>query len=91
VTIESQSSRVYRSFGKLGFGSRGDDFLDIAIIKIVIREIPERKEERSSLTIFGLRGFKRPTLGLRTRESAKSDLRSAKRGSHEDLLWVQIF
>jgi hypothetical protein len=82
---------VYQSFRKSGFGSRGDEFLDIAIDKIVIRKILKRKKERSALTVFGFRGFKRPTLDLRTRESAKSDLLSAKRGSHEDLLWVQIF
>jgi hypothetical protein len=82
---------VYRSSIKLGYGSRGDEFLDIAIAEIAIRKIPKRKEERSTLTVFEFQGFKRPTLDLRTHESAKSDLLSAKRGSHEDLLWVQIF
>jgi hypothetical protein len=82
---------VYRSFGKSGFRSRGDEFLDIVIAEIAIRKILKKKKERSALTIFGFRGFKRPTLDLRTRESVKSDLLSAKRGSHEDLLWVQIF
>jgi hypothetical protein len=61
------------------------------IVEIAIRKIPKRKEERSALTVFGIRRFKRPTLSLRTRESTKSDLLSAKRGSHEDLLWVHIF
>ena len=64
---------------------------DITTTEIVIRKIPKRKKERSALTVFGFQGFKRPTLDLRTRESAKSNLLSAKRGSHEDLLWVQIF
>jgi hypothetical protein len=82
---------VYRSFKKSGFGSQGDEFLDIAITEIVIRKIPKRKEERSALTVFGFRGFKRPTLDLWTCESVKSDLLSAKRRSHKDLLWVQIF
>jgi hypothetical protein len=91
VVLKSQSSRVNRSFGKLRFRSRGDEFLDIAIVEIAIRKIPKRKEERSVLTVFEFRGFERPTLDLRTHESEKSDLLSAKRGSHEDLLWVQIF
>jgi len=66
-------------------------FLDVAITEIAIKKIPKRKEERSTTTVFGFRGFKRPTLNLQTRESTKSDLISAKRGSHEDLLWVQNF
>jgi ribonuclease HI len=72
-------------------GGQGDEFLDIVIVEIVIRKIPKREEERSALTVFGFRGFKRPTLDLRTHESVKSDLLSEKRGSHEGLLWVHIF
>jgi hypothetical protein len=53
VALKSQSSRVYRSFGKSGFGSRGDKFLDIAIAEIAIGKIPKRKKERSALTVSG--------------------------------------
>jgi hypothetical protein len=81
---------VYRSFDKLGFGSRGDKFLDIATTKIAIGKIPKRKKERSALTDFGFQRFERPTLDHRIREGAKSDLPSVKRGSSEGLLWVQI-
>jgi hypothetical protein len=57
VTIESQSSRVYQSFGKSGFESQGDEFLNITIVKIAIREILERKEERLALTVFWVSGI----------------------------------
>jgi hypothetical protein len=82
---------VCQNFVKSGFGNRWDKLLDTATAEIAIRENPEEEEERSSLTVFRFRGFERPTLELRIRESAKSDLLSAKRGSHENLLWVQIF
>jgi hypothetical protein len=88
VALKSQISRVYQSFSKSGFGSQGDKFLDITTAKIVIGKIPKGKRKRSALTVFGFRGFKRPTLDLRTRKSAKSNLLSVKRGSHESLLWV---
>jgi hypothetical protein len=74
---------VYQSFGKSGFGSRRDKFLDIAIAEIAIGKIPKGKRKRSALTVVGFRGFERPTLDHWIREVAKSDLPSVKRGSRE--------
>jgi hypothetical protein len=82
---------VHRRFGKLGFGNQGNKLLDTVTAEIVIRKSPKEKEEGSALTIFGFRRFERQTLDLQIRESEKSNLLSAKRGSRENLLWVQIF
>jgi hypothetical protein len=71
------------------FGSRGSKFLDIATAEIMIGKIPKGKR-RVSVDCFGVQGFERPTPDHWIREVAKSDLLSAKRGSCESLLWVQI-
>ena len=65
--------------------------LDTATVEIAIRKSPKEKEEGSALTFFRFWRFERQALDLQIHEGAKSDLLSAKRGSREDLLWVQIF
>jgi hypothetical protein len=87
--VEKSNSRVYRSFGKSGFGSR-ETSCSTSRCRNRDRENPEREKERSALTVVGFRGFERPTLDHWIREVAKSDLPSVKRGSRESLLWVQI-
>jgi len=52
-SIENSNSHVYWSFGKSGFGSQGDKFLNIAITEILIGKIPKEKGQRWLLSGFG--------------------------------------
>jgi hypothetical protein len=54
------------------------------------KENPEKERGKVNIDCFRFQGFKRPTLDHQIREGVKSDLPSAKRGSSESLLWVQI-
>ena len=81
---------MYYSFDKSGFGSQGDKVTRHRDHRNPDRENPEREKGKVSVDCFGFQGFERPMLDHWIQEVAKSDLLSAKRGSRESLLWVQI-